>query len=100
VGENEEVIVLLREIRDVQKAHFEQYRLFTSGVMEEQKRHAAAVEQVRLDSQQARNRDIAMQEQMLRDMARGRVIVVVSAIVQTLCVGALALLVVYAALWK
>ena len=100
MAENDEVVALLREILDVQKAHFEQYRAFTSSVSEEQKRTAAMLEQSSRDAQQARNRDLMIQEQMLRDMARGRVVVIVSAIVQALTMGGLALLVAYSALWK
>lgn len=98
MAESGEITTLLREIRDLQKAHFEQYRLFTSSAMEQQQRHAAVLDQTQAAGQQARDRQMMLQEQMLRAMARGRAMILVGAVVQGMIVGAIAFFAVWAAL--
>ena len=98
MSDNDEVVALLREIRDLQKAHFEQYRLFTSSAMEQQRRSAAALDQTQAAGQQARERQMMLQEQTLRAMARGRAMLLVGAVVQGLIVGAVAFFAIWAAL--
>lgn len=98
--ENDETIALLREIRDLQKAHFEQYRLFTSTAMEQQKKGAAALDDAQVEGQRFRERQLLIQEQTLRDMARGRVMIVVSAVLQGFMIAAIAFLAVFVALWR
>ena len=41
--QDSEMIALLREIKDLQKAHFERYKEFTAAALEQQKGTAAYV---------------------------------------------------------
>jgi hypothetical protein len=43
-GSDDEILAVLREIRDLQKAHMERYVEFTSRVMEQQKKSAQRAE--------------------------------------------------------
>jgi hypothetical protein len=52
MAENDEVVTLLREIRDVQKAHFERYQEFTSLVSKQQEEEMKQVAASRLQTQQ------------------------------------------------
>ncbi len=98
MSESDETIVLLREIRDLQRAHFEQYRLFTSSAMEQQKKNMAAFEQTQLENARFRERQLLVQDETSKALARGRAMIVVGAIIQGLIVGAIAYLAVLGAL--
>jgi hypothetical protein len=96
VPETDETIALLREIRDLQKAHFERYNEFTAAALkrqedaaEMQKRLSASTAQARESDQQYR---LQMQQYLAETRAsatRSRVILAVSVVLQLLLVFAL-----------
>ena len=54
MDEMHEITELLREIRDLQKAHFERYKEFTQAITERQKADAADLQRFRDESRRYR----------------------------------------------
>jgi DNA-binding transcriptional regulator/RsmH inhibitor MraZ len=96
LSENDEVVALLREIRDLKKAHFERYQEFTAAALkrgeetaETQKRLAASTAQARENDQQYR---LQMQQHLTETRAsatRFRVILVVGIVLTLVLVQVL-----------
>jgi hypothetical protein len=94
--DNDEVVELLREIRDLQRAHFDRYQEFTSLILkrqedasESQKRLADSTARARESDQQYR---LQMQQYVLdprNTAARSRAIILVSVALQLLLLFAL-----------
>jgi hypothetical protein len=86
--ENAEVIALLREIRDLQQAHFERYKEFTAAAIAQGDQ---AIQRQReslgtlADSRQAQ---LAFQQQVMADAAKTRT----TAIIVAACIGVLQVL--------
>src|SRR5436305_7424527 len=60
VAERDELVELLREIRDLQKAHFERYQEFTAAAL--QRQQDAAERQKEVVAVNAREREVAAQQ--------------------------------------
>ena len=93
-----EIVALLREIRDLQQAHFAKYCEFTTAVREQQKealeRQQAAQLKVRDETQQFRSQLAEQQERTraaLATMTMGRTISVVAVAIQTVVLAGLIL---------
>jgi len=89
VADDAEMVALLREIRDLQKAHFERYLAFTAAAL--QRQEEAAEMQRRLAAASAHDREASHQyrmvtQRMLADAhsgaARMRVIMLIAVILQ------------------
>nr|UXE45619.1 hypothetical protein Hi04_10k_c5016_00028 [uncultured bacterium] len=82
-----EVIALLTEIRDLQKAHFAKYCEFTAAVIEQQKsaaeRQKNAQSQSREETQRFREQISEQQLKTQTTFATSRVVAVIAAVLQT-----------------
>jgi hypothetical protein len=91
-AENEEVIALLREIRDLQQAHFERYKEFTTAAiaqgdqaMQRQRESLGTLADSRSRDEQFRQAQLAFQQQVMADTAKSRT----TAILVAACTGVL-----------
>ena len=96
MSENDKVIELLTEIRDLQKAHFERYQEFTAAALkrsddaaEAQKRLIASNAQARENEQQYRLQMQQFVAETRAGVARSRVVLVVTVVLQFALVFAL-----------
>ena len=91
--DNGEVIALLREIRDLQQAHFERYKEFTAAAIAQSERAMQQSLNSLTDSRQAQ---LAFQQQIIDDAAKGRTTAIVvaacSGVVQLVLIAILALI--------
>jgi DNA-binding transcriptional regulator/RsmH inhibitor MraZ len=96
VSESDETVALLREIRDLQKAHFERYQEFTSAALKRGEEAAEAQKRLVTSTAQARENDQQYRLQMQQYLAetrasatRFRVILVVSVVLTLVLVQVL-----------
>jgi len=98
----DEIKELLREIRDLQKAHFERYKEFTQAALERQQANAEQAERSRDEQRRARDENRRYREEMrdaldnnqhrLRTLMAGRsVMIAIVVVLALLSVGSVVL---------
>ena len=96
--ENAEVISLLREIRDLQRAHFERYKEFTAVALAQQdeatERQRQSLAGLRERDEQVAREQMGFRAEVLADNARARTVAIIvgiaSALVQAIIIGIVA----------
>ena len=86
--DNGEVIALLREIRDLQRSHFERYKEFTAAAIAQGDQAVQRQKESLGSLADSRQAQLAFQQQVMADAARGRT----TAIIVAACTGVLQVL--------
>jgi hypothetical protein len=72
VPDESETVALLREIRDLQRAHFEQYKQFTAAALRRQEEAIAIQQQSASSAAQARQANQQFREEVQRNASDAR----------------------------